>query len=330
MQRVAIIGAGGMANAHGGSYGKICNAEPVAVVDIDLEAAKKLADIIGAKPYTDFDEMLADAQPDIIDVCTPTFLHKSYVLKAAQAGKHVICEKPMSPSLADCREMIEATKKAGVKFMVAHVLRFFPEYAALHDQVKAGAVGKPAVIRTTRGGNRPAGAGGWYLNAEQSGGVCLDLILHDFDWLLWTFGEADRVYAKGLTHRLKELKMDYALVTIHFKSGAIAHVEGNWAYSTSNWTTSVEIAGDKGLLDVSNKSTVSLITNQKADEGKRQFTPESPATVNPYVCELKHFVDCVETGQNPSITPESSFRAVEIALAAVESMRTGKPVQVGG
>jgi predicted dehydrogenase len=327
MQRVAIIGAGGMAGTHGASYGKIPNAKPVAVVDVDPEAAKKLADTIGAEAFTDFDRMIAEANPDIVDVCTPTNFHKGYVLQAAKAGKHVICEKPMAPSLADCREMIDATKSAGVKFMVAHVLRFFPEYAALKAQVDAGAVGKPAVIRSTRGGSFP---GRWYLNAEQSGGVCLDLILHDFDWLLWTFGPAERVYAKGLTPRLKELGMDYALVTIRFKSGAIAHVEGNWAYSTRGWATSVEIAGDKGLLDVSNAQSISLITNKKSEDGKREFIPESPTTVAPYAAELQHFIDCVESGTEPSITPESSFRAVEIAVSAVESMRTGQPVQVGG
>lgn len=330
MQKVAIVGAGHMAKVHGAAYAKMANAKPVAVVDIRQQAADDLAAEIGARGFTDFDAMMQAVSPDVIDVCTPTPFHKQYVVKAAEAGKHVVTEKPMGRSLDECREMIEATEKAGVKFMVAHVLRFFPEFAAAKAQIDAGAVGKPAIVRTTRGGGFPTGTDDWYANVDMSGGLILDLIIHDFDWLRWCFGEADRVYAKGLANRGLD-HIDYALVTIRFKSGVIAHVEGTWA-NPSGFTVKFEVAGDQGLLDFYNKETAPINVAQK-DGGETKKAgvaiPESPTAQNPYALELQHFIDCIEGDCAPSITAEDGMRAVEISLAALESLKTGKPVEVG-
>ena len=326
MQRVAIVGAGHMGKVHSAAYANMVNAEPVAVMDIRGDAAEELAKSLDARAFTDFEEMLKAADPDVVDVCVPTPLHKEYVVKAAQAGKHVVTEKPMARTLKDCREMIEVTRKAGVTFMVAHVLRFFPEFAAAKKQIDEGAVGNPAVVRTTRGGSFPHAWEDWYGNFDWSGGVVLDLIIHDFDWLRWTFGDAERVYAKGLVERKME-HLDYALVTIRFKSGVIAHVEGTWANPTG-FTVKFEVAGDKGMLDFHNKAAMPLVVGRtKTDEaGPGVAIPESPTGQNPYFLELQHFIDCVESGAKPSITPEDGLRAVEISLAALESIRTGGPV----
>lgn len=327
MQKVAIIGAGGMGNRHASVYPGIRSAKVAAIVDAIPEAAEKLAKTANAPAYTDFDAMLAEVKPDVIDICLPTPLHKEFVLRAAEAGKHTIVEKPMAASLADCREMIEATKKAGVTFMVAHVLRYFAEFAAGKARVEAGAVGNPAAVRTTRVGGHP---GRWFADPSQSGGVILDLIIHDFDWLRWTFGEAERVYAKGLVDSGIE-NTDYALVTIRFKSGVIAHVEGSWSHP-GPFTVKYEIAGDGGLLDHNNQTSATLKIFKKHEPGEKPIpvATESPVNENPYQNMLAHFIDCVETGKKPDITGEDGMRAVEISLAALESIRTGRPVKVGG
>jgi len=319
-----------MGKVHGDAYAEMPNAEPAAVMDIRADAAEELATSLGATAFADFDEMLRSARLDVIDVCVPTPWHKEYVLKAAQAGMHIVTEKPMGRTLDDCQAMIEATERAGVTFMVAHVLRFFPEFAAAKAQVDAGAVGNPAVVRTTRGGDFPHAWNDWYGNFEWSGGVVLDLIIHDFDWLRWTFGDAERVYAKGLVDRGIE-HLDYALVTIRLRSGVIAHVEGTWANPTG-FTVKVEVAGDGGMLDLHNKdATPLMIARTKTEEaGPGVAIPESPTAQNPYLLELQHFIDCVEAGVKPCITPQDGLRAVEISLAALESIRTGKPVKIGG
>ncbi|MDH7480914.1 MAG: Gfo/Idh/MocA family oxidoreductase [Armatimonadota bacterium] len=330
MQRVVLVGAGHMGKVHSAAYAGMNNAELVGIMDIREEAANELATAHDTEAFTDFDEMLASVDADVVDVCVPTPWHKEYVLKAVEAGKHVVTEKPMGRSLKDCHEMIEAAEKAGVTFMPAHVLRFFPEFAAAKMQVDAGAVGNPAVVRTTRGGGFPHGWNEWYANFEWSGGLVLDLIIHDFDWLRWTFGEAERVFAKGLVNRGLEF-IDYALVTIRFKSGVIAHVEGTWA-NPSGFGVKVEIAGDSGLLEFNNKTTapITIARKHEAKHGGGVAIPESPTTQNPYFLELQHFIDCIENGTKPSITPVDGMKAVEISLAALESIKTGMPVTIGG
>src|SRR5690606_8031401 len=131
---------------------------------------------------------------------------------AAAAGKHVFCEKPISISIEDAKAMVEACEKAGVTLMVGHVLRFFPEYDAARDAVAGGRLGDPKVIRATRASAFPTwGSDNWFADESRSGGPIVDLIIHDIDWIRWTFGEVQRVYAKR-TER-------YALVTLRLESG---------------------------------------------------------------------------------------------------------------
>ena len=172
----------------------------------------------------------------------------------------------------------------------------------------------------------------WYGNFAMSGGCVLDLIIHDFDWLRWTFGEVERVYAKGVAHS-KLPGYDYALVTLRFTSGAIGHVEGTWN-DPAGFKVAVEIAGDAGLAEFNFNQPLSapLKIALKAKEGEEGnprpgvAVPESPTAINPYQAELQHFLDCLEAGIAPSITPQDGMEAVRIALAALESIETGLPV----
>jgi UDP-N-acetylglucosamine 3-dehydrogenase len=191
-------------------------------------------------------------------------------------------------------------------------------------------VGTPAAVRTRRGGPMPRGWNDWYGDFDLSGGCNLDLIIHDFDWLRWTFGEVERVYAKGLTDsRLPAF--DYSLVTLRFVSGLIGHVEGTWA-DPGGFKVALEIAGDAGLLEYNFNQPTGLPFRAALAEGAASRSavplPESPVAVNPYQVELQHFVDCIENGVAPSITPEDGTAAVRIALAATESARTGRPVEL--
>jgi predicted dehydrogenase len=336
MLRVALVGAGGMAGMHARCYGAIEGAELAGVMDIRPEAAKALAEASNAKPYTDFDLMLDETRPDVVDVCCPTPWHVDYVCRAAErAGelgiRGISSEKPMGRSVADCERMTAAAEKAGVPLFVAHVLRFFPQFLAAKEQIDGGAVGAPAAIRTRRGGPMPRAWNDWYANLEWSGGCILDLIIHDFDWLRWTFGDVERVFAKGLAAS-KLPAFDYALVTLRFKSGAIAHVEGTWA-DPGGFKVTFEVAGDMGLLEFNfNQPTGDplRVALAQADEKRAAVAiPESPTNANPYQLELEHFLDCLERGVTPSITPKDGLEAVRIATAALESIKTGKPVTIG-
>ena len=335
MLRVALVGAGGMAGMHAGCYAHIPNAELVGVMDIREEAASTLAGKYGAKPFTDFDAMLDATHPDVVDVCCPTPWHVDYVCRAAErAGelglRGISTEKPMARTLEECDRMIASCELADIPLFVAHVVRFFPEFLLAKRQVDSGAIGKPAAIRTRRGGPMPRAWNDWYADFPKSGGCILDLIIHDFDWLRWTFGEVERVYARGLTDSHLPT-FDYALVTLRFQSGAIGHVEGTWA-APDGFKVTLEISGDAGLLEYNfNQPTgVPFKSALAQSDGPRAGValPESPMGSNPYQLELAHFLDCLETGVPPGITPQDGRAAVRIALAAIESIQTGKTVEL--
>ncbi|MCP5100572.1 MAG: Gfo/Idh/MocA family oxidoreductase, partial [Chloroflexi bacterium] len=144
-------------------------------VDKTAVSVHPLAQKYNTQLYANFDAMLADV--DVVDICTPTPLHHSMVLQAAAAGKDVVCEKPLARSVAQAEEMIAACETAGVKLLVAHVVRFFPEYALAKRAVDAGKIGATAVMRFSRCSFQPQKVtDNWFLDQKQSGGMMLDLM----------------------------------------------------------------------------------------------------------------------------------------------------------
>jgi len=333
MIRVAIVGAGGMGSVHANCYGKMENAELVGVYDIRPDAAQALAKKHNAAAFADYETLLAETRPDVVDVCCPTPWHREYVCRAAELAAElgiqgISVEKPMGRTLADCDAMIAACERANIPLFVAHVVRFFPEFVRARNAVLEGAIGNPAAIRTRRGGNMPRAWNNWYANFAWSGGCVLDLIIHDFDWLRWTFGEVERVYAKNLGETNLPAS-DFALVTLRFESGAIAHVEGSWA-DPSGFKVAFEIAGDAGLLEYNfNQPSTppfrKALHNTDSTKGGVAL-PESPTNTDPYFAELAHFVHCLQTGNALMVSPQDGRAAVQIALAALESAQTGKAV----
>lgn len=324
------MGVGTMGHVHTDAYKQMPDVEIVGVYDISPERA---ADFVKAKSlpkaFPTF-AALRDAV-DFVDVCTPTPTHIDYVLDALHAGKDVVTEKPMARNLADCERMIAAAKETGRTLMPAQVLRFFPEYSSANALVRQGTVGTPATVRTRRGGGFPRATNDWYADFAQSGGVTLDTIIHDFDWLLWTFGPIEHVFANvAMVHDPSLDHLDYSLVTLKFQSGLVGHVEGTWA-EPGSFSVACEVAGDEGLIEFDSANAVPLRLSLRRQDGQSAgvAVPESPTSVNPYYLELRHFVDCLKAGAKPSITPEDGLAAVAVALAAIESARSGKAVPVG-
>ena len=333
--KLAVVGSGGMARAHSNHWRKIPEVQLAAIASPDQATAHALAGAEAAELFPSLEDLLASpsgAGIDIVDICLPTPLHVPAALQALDAGKHLLLEKPMARTTADCDRIIAAAERAGTMAMVAQVVRYFPEYANAHRQVKTGAVGTPAVIRAARLGMHPkAGWNNWYADQSASGGVVLDLIIHDFDWLLWTFGPVERVFAKGLYKNPEYAGLlDYALVTLRHASGALSHVTGSWAHP-SGFRTTFEICGDAGMIEHDSAAVAPLALAQREPDGARPPgvpIPESPMAPydDPYYKELRHFTDCVLTGAQPDIKLAESRAAVRIAEAALESIDTGKPV----
>lgn len=328
--RIGIIGAGVMGSTHAESYQFIPDAELVAIWGMEKEQTQRLARRFGAKACETAEEIIDDPEIEVVDICVPTPFHKEYVLNAASTSKNIICEKPLARNLDDGKEIIQACKSAGVKLMVGHVVRFFPEYQLAKKIIDEGRIGKPGIARTSRAGSFPYGYQDWYADPQKSGGPILDLIIHDFDYLRWCFGEVERVYAKSLTPRGLD-HLDYALVTLRFKNGMMAHVEGSWAYPPGTFFTRLEVSGDGGLLEYDSRKVCPLrIAVKQEGEKKLSVTlPESPLEESPYTAELRHFIKYFKGEVDPMLTPEDALKALEIACAALESVRTEEPVSIG-
>src|SRR5215475_13865506 len=226
--KVGIVGAGFMGTTHAAGWAET----PAIIVGFTAETSREvdvLAKRYNAKVYPFFDEMLPDV--DIVDICSPTHLHHEMALKAAAAGKHVICEKPLARTTGQAQEIVNACWEAGVHLLVAHVVRFFPEYVLAHSAVIEGQIGKPAVIRLHRGSYRPKKpAGNWFLDENKSGGILMDLMIHDYDYARWVAGEVESVSARRVTELHPDAPIDYGLAILGHRSGALSHIAGAWAY----------------------------------------------------------------------------------------------------
>jgi predicted dehydrogenase len=327
MLKVGIVGSGFMGRTHAAAWSKL-PVELVGICSANEQHALKLATEYGAKEFASLDSLLQ--QVDVIDICTPTHLHRDMVLQAAAAGKPIICEKPLARTSAQACEMIEVCKKANVHLLVAHVLRFSPEYVQAKTVVERGDIGKVAVQRYTRCSALPNWASdNWLMDMEKSGGMLLDLMIHDFDYARWVAGDVESVYAKSLRGQRPDAKEDYALVMLTHKNGAITNVEGGWAYAPGMFRTGFEIAGDAGLIEQPVDSSIPISLYMKQDTMKADApVPRSPLVEDSYFTQLKHFYEVLTDGITPRVTAEDGLAAVQIGLAAIESVRSGRQVQI--
>lgn len=329
--RVALIGAGTMGGEHRRQWAAVPGVEVVGVLAESREEARRTAEAAACPAFgrDEFDALLRQTKPDIIDVCVPTPLHREYVERAAAAGKAVFVEKPLARTLEDCDAIVQAVERANVPLMAGHVVRFFPEYAGAKRLMDAGGVGHPVAIRTARLAAMPHGGRGWHGDAAQSGGVVLDMMIHDFDWLRWTFGPVARVFAQGLTGKPEHTgKRDYALVTLRLESGVVAHVSGSWAHP-GGFRTTLEIAGDAGLIEHDSARSAPLMFSPRAADGESGFAVSESllaADDNPYFLELSAFIGALQSGAPPPVTVYDAHEAARIALAALESLEAGKAV----
>jgi predicted dehydrogenase len=245
---------------------------------------------------------------------------------AAAAGKHIFCEKPFCRSTADCKEAIAVAKKAKVKLFVGHVVRYFHEFEALKAQVEAGKVGTPGFVKIYRGGIFPGGPGSWFANYELSGGVTLDCMIHDLDWIRYVFGEPQRIFCQALM-RSKPEPMDYSQVTMRMKNGLIATVIGTWAHP-AGFQVKAEICGDEGMVMFdSNDAPISSMKRQ-TESGPSMIVPGQPVAKSPYQLEWEDFAAWLLENKAPRVTPQDAMKAVRMAEAALESAASGKPVRL--
>ncbi|MFB6173842.1 MAG: Gfo/Idh/MocA family protein [Halobacteriales archaeon] len=325
--RLGLIGAGGMAGVYADRIGGIDGATVGAVASPNTAASFVAERVPGATAYGDAEAMCAGADLDAAAVVTPTHTHPEMVETAASHGLDVICEKPLARTMAGGRAIADAVADAGITFMTAHVVRFFPEYAAAKERIDAGEVGDPGVARTRRAFGFEGGRG-WFDDPERSGGVLLDLGVHDIDYLRWVLGDVERVFTRRAGWS-GDGESEVALSLLRFGSGAVGHVEAWWVEGPAvPFTTALEVAGDEGLIEHANDE-VQPLRRFDADGVHVPRDPvgdDLPLRRDGYRRQLEHFLECAEDGTEPAVPVGEGLRSMQVALAAIESAERGAPV----
>lgn len=326
MIQVGILGAGTMGRMHAETITKSGFAK-VASIYAAAGDGGPLASSCAATAVKNAEDVIQDPAIDAVVIACPTDTHATYLKACHAAGKHIFCEKPAVRTEEEAAEIEALFKGYAKKVMIGHVLRFFAEYRHLHDTAASGALGNIGTVRLSRCASPPRGVGNWFANQAQSGGVIFDLSIHDMDALLWSFGDAERVFSmrSGIT----DLAQDYALTVVRLKSGAIAHLEASWVESPGTFTCTYEVAGSEGLLEYDSRVEPVMcvaVRETDKDKGAQTMMPSNPTAVSPYELEMRNFLEAVQSGAEVAVTLESGIKSVRLALAALKSSETGQPV----
>lgn len=339
MVRVALIGCGNIGvKGHIPAYADSPDAAITAVCDSDEALATAASEATGAKVYLDFDQLLADGDFDAVDICTPPWTHADLAVKAANAGKHILCEKPIATSLEDADRMIAAAKENGVNLMVGQTRRFDDRYLAIRDQVAAGQVGRPVYIRRAERQFLPFPADAWYWDTSVGGGVILDIGVHASDLLRWMFDDEPvevRAVARAVGKAAQDAEsFDYAQITFKFADGGIGFAETSWTHPGEfggGQYAALDVLGTNGKLEYSDKNANPMLS-YNVDGGlalPRYFALMS-STEYAFRREIAVFVDSIVTNSPPALDPIDARAAVAMALAAQESAVTGRSVRFDG
>lgn len=225
MIRIGLVGCGFMGRMHASVYKLLPNAHLVAVADRNPSKAEAFGAEFGVRAHGSLEALLEAGEIDALDICLPTHLHADATVKAAGAGLHVLCEKPMALSVEDADKMIAASEHHGVRLMIAHCIRFWPEYVRLKEAVDSGEHGKLLSLNLTRYGQFPSwSSDNWLADESLSGGGVLDMHIHDTDFALHLLGEPDSVESWGT---VDSRGASHAFTTMQFGT-TVVHLEGGW------------------------------------------------------------------------------------------------------
>lgn len=338
MVNVVILGAGFMGRVHAECYHSLPNARLVAVGDIDLEKASKLAKNYNARPSSQVDELIKNENINLVDICLPTFLHKEYAIKGARAGKHILCEKPIALTIEDADRMVKAADEAKVKFMVAQVIRFWPEYVELRRIYEEESLGKMFSVSLTRLGTLPTWSWRrWMLDPEKSGSALIDLHIHDTDYLLFLLGKPTSLFSQGIK---TDIGYGHIFTTFTFPQGIVASVEGGWNIKAADFpfTMAYKAIFEGGVVEFNIREEKSLSIYRKGRKVEHpaiqeKLFPSQDAGGNisqlgAYFLEIKYLLDCIENDKAPTLIDARSAKdSLRIVLMEKESAETGQVIR---
>ncbi|HHW7567904.1 TPA: inositol 2-dehydrogenase [Mannheimia haemolytica] len=332
MLKVGIIGAGRIGRVHSESISKYVKGAEIKAIS-DVKVTDELTDWAKSMGipavYDDYKQILQDPEIDAVLVCSSTNTHAPISIEAAQAGKHVFCEKPVDADPAKIREVLSAVEKAGVKFQVGFNRRFDHNFKAIKDRVAAGDIGEPHVIRVTS--RDPEAPPIEYVKV--SGGMFFDMTIHDFDMIRYLSGsEVEEVFAVGTVLVNPEIgkagDIDTAVITLKLKNGAIGVID-NSRKAAYGYDQRAEVFGSKGAIHITNDTGSTAVFS-----GENGVVAEKPKYffleryMQSFSDEISCFVDSVVNDKPTLVNGNDGLQPVLIALAAKKSLEENRPVKL--
>lgn len=336
MTKVGIVGFGFMGRMHYRCWNDFSGSQITAVCDADPDIVSKTGSSGGNidgvaeeinfadfELFSDFDKMLAEADLDVVSITLPTHLHKAFSIKALNAGVHVFCEKPMALNVEQCSEMIAVAEQSGKLLQIGHCIRFWPEYAKTKEIIDSGQYGKVIAATFQRLGSPPSWGDNWFANDELSGGMAMDLHIHDSDYIQYLFGMPASVCSAAAS---ADGSLSYISSRYIYDDDKLVTAEGSWAMSPSfGFEMSFNIVMEKATIvyDCSREPAFKV-----CPVDGEVSTPEVAAG-DGYSLELAHFAGLVSGKKMPEvITLEQSLNSIHLVLAEIESVKTGDRVKI--
>lgn len=313
MIKIGIVGAGGMGTVHHSNYSHMKDCRVAAVVGQtkqDEERAKEW----GLPLYRDVDSMLDREEIDVVDVCTPTFLHKEHVMKALARGKHTITEKPIALKSADAKEMFDLAREKGVQLFVGQVLRFYKESQILRGLVKDQRYGKVLDASFERLSACPRWAqGGWLFDKSKSGHLPFDLHIHDLDLMISLFGKPDDYSFTSCGNGDRDYKEQYRFFYSYKEFNVVA--EAAWFNADIPFTARWRVYFENAVVINDGTKTTAYQFDREPFIFDTEEKIKIPTGINVpptgvYLEELEHFMDCVRNNRPSEIVKEDGIMAV--------------------
>ncbi len=333
--KVCVIGAGRAGLIHARNFAAgIQGTRLAALCDPDAQALERACgELDVAKRFTDYRAVLDESEIDAVFVVTPTIYHHDIVVAAAQAGKHVFCEKPMAMNVAECREMIDSVQAAGVKLQIGFMRRFDDGFRYAKERIDNGEIGDVVLVRSVTHG--PSVPQEWMLDVRKSNGPLAEVNSHDIDTLRWYTGsEFSQVFAYAGNYRNLDQREAYPdfydniIMVGRFENGMQGCLEGA-ASVGYGYDARVEILGTDGILFVGSLQGSTVV------QANRNGMLNSPAVkswrnlfAQAYRNEALSFARAVLEGRDPEVTGHDGMKAVQVVNAGNESVRTGSPVSL--
>ena len=329
MKNVAVFGAGRIGRIHATNVAALPGVSLEFICDPVADAAASLGQALGAQVSTP-EAVLADARIDAVVIASPTDTHSDLIHRAAAAGKHIFCEKPVDLSVARAVDCAAAVQAAGVACMIGFQRRFDPTFAEAQARLARGEIGAPEMLIVTS--RDPGAPPADYLKG--SGGIFRDMLIHDFDvfrWILCADGDAaDTLYATGsvlVDPAIAEVPdIDSSAVTIRTKQGRLCQINTS-RRAAYGYDQRFEVLGSKGLLQCGNHRPTEVVQSDansvRADKPEHFFLQRYREA---YRLELAHFFECLQSGRPFRTTVADGVEAQKLADAATQSWQSGKVV----